>query len=210
MWANDLQRNETSVLGLIASDFAYKKAVDIIFDRNDATRGEFLASLPDSRAEDEYSFPPTIVGLSADPLTAAYATSAQDSGVGVVILPNWRVFDVIEQAVHGLRRRYFPWRLFRRWTRATDYLVSFRGTDGRDGRDWLANIQLGLNQWRNAAENLAGTLQTLTNADGSSFSGTVHFAGQKLRRCLSAIRSLCLCIGARNGLCSRANNAYDV
>ena len=62
MWANDLQRNETSLLGLIASDFAYKRRVDILFDRNDPTRGEFLASLPDSRASDEYSFPPTIVG----------------------------------------------------------------------------------------------------------------------------------------------------
>ena len=59
-----LQRNEISLLGLIASDFAYKKGVDIFFDRNDPTRGEFLASVPDSHAADEYSFPPDIVGLS--------------------------------------------------------------------------------------------------------------------------------------------------
>jgi hypothetical protein len=180
MWVNDLQRNEISVLGLIASDFAYKKSVDIIFDKNDATRGEFLASVPDSRAEDEYSFSPTIVGLSAEPLAAAYATRAEDSGIGVVILPNWRVFNVIEQESTGFGAVIFRGVYFVAGQERTDYLVSFRGTDGRDGRDWLANIQLGLNQWRNAAENLAGTLQTLTNADGTSFSGTVHFAGQSL------------------------------
>src|SRR5688500_15950947 len=139
MWVNDLQRNEISVLGLIASDFAYKKGVDITFDRNDATKGEFLASVPDSRAEDEYSFPPTIVGLSADPLTAAYATRAQDSGVGVVILPNWRVFNVIEQESTGFGAVIFRGVYFADGQERTDNLVSFRGTDGRDGRDWLAN-----------------------------------------------------------------------
>src|SRR5688572_6608193 len=175
MWANDLQRNETSLLGLIASDFAYKRRVDILFDRADPTRGEFLASHPDSQAADEYSFPPTIAGLSDDPLTANFATRVDALGVGMVLMPNWRVFDVIERDTTGTGVVIFRGVYSIGGQARTDYLVAFRGTDGRDGKDWFANMQLGLNQWRSASEELAIALRELQNADGSPFSGTVHF-----------------------------------
>src|SRR5688572_11949892 len=150
MWANNQQRNEISLLGLVASDFAYKKAIDILFDKNDATRGEFLTSLPDSRASDEYSFPPTVSGLSSDPSMANFATRTEENGVGLVILPNWQVFNVIEQNTTGFGAVIFRGVYSSGEEIRTDYIVAFRGTDGRDGKDWLANIQLGRNQWQDA------------------------------------------------------------
>src|SRR5688572_6499248 len=147
MWANDVQRNDVSLLGLIASDFAYKRRVDILFDKDDPTSGEFLTSLPDSRGADEYSFPHTIAGLSDDPLTANFGTRTEENGVGIVIMPNWRVFDVIERDTTGFGVVIFRGVYSTGDQTRTEYLVAFRGTDGRDGKDWLANIQLGRNQW---------------------------------------------------------------
>src|SRR5687767_11823131 len=101
MWASDTQRNQVSLLGLIASDFAYKRGTDMVFDPNDPTRGEFLASLPDSNANDEYSFPPGLIDISSDPASPMFGSLVDQNGVGVVVLPNWRVFSVIESAQTG-------------------------------------------------------------------------------------------------------------
>src|SRR5688572_7619876 len=180
MWANNLHRNETSLLGLIASDFAYKKALDIVFDKNDPTKGEFLASLPDSRASDEYSFPRMVAGMSSDPSMANFATRTEVNGVGLVIMPNWQAFNVIEQSTTGFGVVIFRGVYSNGGQIQTDYILAFRGTDGRDGKDWLANIQLGRNQWQGAMDDVSDALQTLTNADGSPFSGTIHFTGQSL------------------------------
>src|SRR5687767_5978217 len=180
MWANDLHRSQVSLLGLVASDFAYKKTVDIQFDRNDPTRGEFLTSLPDSTPADEYSFPSMVVGLSAIQAEANFATMAEHDGIGVVVMPNWQVFDVIERPETGFGVVIFRGVYSVGDQTNTDYVVAFRGTDGRNGQDWLANIQLGRNQWQSAADDVFNLLQSLTNADNSAFSGTIHFTGQSL------------------------------
>ena len=38
MWTSDAERNQISLLGLIASDFAYKRSTDILFDPDDPTQ----------------------------------------------------------------------------------------------------------------------------------------------------------------------------
>jgi hypothetical protein len=65
-----------------------------------------------------------------------------------------------------------------------EVIVAMRGTDGPNPQDWVANSQyLGWNQWntQNAGRDLVfGFLNGLTNPDGSTFTGKIHFTGQSL------------------------------
>src|SRR5687768_2522085 len=101
MWSSDAARNQVSLLGLVASDFAYKRFADILFDPNDPTIGELLASFPDSQPAEEYSFPRDIVGISNDASSAMFATRSDQNDTGVLLLPNWQVFNIIERQATG-------------------------------------------------------------------------------------------------------------
>jgi Ca2+-binding RTX toxin-like protein len=68
----------------------------------------------------------------------------------------------------------------------TKIIVAFRGTDGPDPQDWVANSQyLGWNQWnspigRARVFNLIDSLRSDPSTPGTAFEGTIHFTGQSL------------------------------
>ena len=65
-----------------------------------------------------------------------------------------------------------------------EVIVALRGTDGPNPQDWVANSQyLGWNQWDvdgGGRDQVFAFLDGLTNPDGSSFTGKIHFTGQSL------------------------------
>ncbi len=65
-----------------------------------------------------------------------------------------------------------------------EVIIALRGTDGPNPQDWVANSQyLGWNQWieRGGGRDLVfGFINSLTNPDGSTFTGEIHFTGQSL------------------------------
>lgn len=170
MWANDTHRNQVSLLGLVASDLAYKEA----------SSGEMLASFPDSRSDEEYSFPKAVPGLSQDPSASTFGVWDDEDGIGVITFPNWKVVQTFRSDATGFGAVLLQGVYSLNGDKRTDYIIAFRGTDGRDGQDWYANVQLGKNQWLPEMEQLFDALAILTNADGSSFTGGVHFTGQSL------------------------------
>ena len=170
MWVSNTYRNEVSLLGLVASDFAYKQA----------SIGEVLASFPDSRPTEEYPFPPSGLGMSDDPSAATFGFRVDEDGTGLVQFPNWNVFRTLASDATGLGIVVLRGVHYVDGVKKTDYIVAFRGTDGLNGKDWYANIQLGANQWLPGMQQLFDLLSTLTNVDNSTFSGTIHFTGQSL------------------------------
>ena len=71
--------NVRSVLGLIASDFSYKK---------DITVGDLLETHPDNKREDDADFPAALrFVLNREPLTQFENTSR--NGFSGVKLPQW-------------------------------------------------------------------------------------------------------------------------
>lgn len=66
----------------------------------------------------------------------------------------------------------------------TEIIVAFRGTDGPNPQDWVANSQfLGWNQWqgnRDRVFNAIDSLRSNPSIPGTAFEGTIHFTGQSL------------------------------
>src|SRR5688572_28667423 len=148
-WLSNAVRDEISILGLVASDAAYKKG--------GFSNGSFLQSYPDHQQPSE-DFPVRAAvvsrqGDAADPSsrlafspTIFEAPSGQQ--ISGVAFSNWRQFEsAIEDPDTGATAIIYE-RLYNDGTKETaEYIVAFRGSDGRSGRDWFANIQLGKNQW---------------------------------------------------------------
>src|SRR5688572_27454300 len=143
-WISDATRNEVSLLGLVASDAAYKQS--------GFAAGAVLQSVPDNERGEDYPFPATLLSRlgeqGIDPSSRLFyqlATSPGRDGAPVrtVEFQNWHFTNLAEDPASGLalviyERTYDAGNAVRK-----EYLVAFRGTDGRNGRDWYANIQLG-------------------------------------------------------------------
>src|SRR6185436_20018716 len=138
MWSDE-QRNIESIVDLIASDAAYESKTAVI--------GQSLSTYPDSPKNEEYTFPLDLTALAGIP----YSINQPDSAVARVSLTQWELVNKFEIAEAG-----FGAQLYRGVSETGDgrthieYLLSFRGTDGRDGKDWYGNLSLATNQW-NAA-----------------------------------------------------------
>ena len=79
---------------------------------------------------------------------------------GVVIMPNWQAFNVIEQSDRqGLASSSFEASIPTVGKRKLTTFWRFAEPTGGDGQDWLANIQLGRNQWQDAMDDVSDALQ---------------------------------------------------
>jgi VCBS repeat-containing protein len=177
MWSSDRNRNETSFLGLVASDAAYKVGG---FGPN-----TLLRTNPDNSSGEDYPFKPDILNRldnidASSPL--AYEPkkfqSVNGESLDGVEFQNWRQFASIEDEDTGFgaviyRRGYEEGSVLK-----AEYIVAFRGTDGRNGQDWYANIQLAKGQWVEVNDQIAQALSQATSPDGSI--PRVHFTGQSL------------------------------
>jgi Ca2+-binding RTX toxin-like protein len=181
-WMSDTARNEVSILGLVASDAAYKQS--------GFAAGAVLQSVPDNEGGEDYPFPATLLSSMGeqgiDPLSRLFYQLTTSPGkdaapIRTVEFQNWHFNNLVEDPSSGLafviyERTYDTGNALRK-----EYLVAFRGTDGRNGRDWYANIQLGKDQWRDAVGLLfgpSGLISRLTSPDGSI--PRIHFTGQSL------------------------------
>lgn len=105
-----------------------------------------------------------------------------DTAYGVV--PQYTVpsgfVEVIQNRDPGTGFGYIAYRNMQ----TNEVIIAMRGTDGPNPQDWVSNSQyLGWNQWneRGAGRDLVfGFLDSLTDLDGSAFTGTIHFTGQSL------------------------------
>jgi hypothetical protein len=182
-WLNDGVRTQISMLGLVASDAAYKN--------NGFGENSLLRSNPDHAiAAEDYPLHETIVRRAADALDpgSRLAFSPTDflapSGneIAGVEFTNWRQFrNVIEDPDTGAAAVIYRRLYTAEGVEKAEYLLAFRGTDGRNGQDWFTNIQLGKNQWRGLSTRLfdpEGPIATLNSPDGSI--PVIHFTGQSL------------------------------
>jgi Ca2+-binding RTX toxin-like protein len=182
MWSSDIYRDQISILGLIASDASYKSG--------GFGPDSLLRTSPDSDPADEYPFYARILER-ASPVEDAASPMAYDAPVfpgedGNLVLgvelKNWRqVEDPIEDLASGTAATIYRREYFEGEVAKSEYIVAFRGTDGRNGRDWFSNIQLGTDQWNALLERLYGAngiIRRLVSLDGSI--PRMHFTGQSL------------------------------
>ena len=162
-----------NVLALVASDFAYRPGK--------ASKGTSLQSYPDNEPGDEFEFPGWLYrDLNTSALTGAVLDDSRADGISVVRLTEWEYVDTIEDSGDGFGAVFF-----RSKTPGAagkyEYILAFRGTDGRDKQDWFANLDLGMNVWN---DHRAAILSLLTTRDldtnRAPSDGIIHFTGQSL------------------------------
>ena len=173
-WIDDGYRNEISLLGLVASDAAYQQK---------SRAGIPLQSLPDSSANDEYSFKADAIlprfAVLMDPSSPLAFKETVLQNVETVEFINWhQVDEAIEDPGTGFGAVIFQRDYVENGNQKSEYIVAFRGSDGRNGKDWFANIQLGKNQWTNVFATLFSRVALLQSPDGSI--PRIHFTGQSL------------------------------
>lgn len=183
MWSSDAYRNQISILALTASDSAYRESPGYPF-----VPGEPLMSFPDSKPQEEYQFPLQILGIPAqsDTNSPLYyegkaLLSTQGGLVEGVEFKNWSLVTKTQQNDTGVGLIIYRRDYEQAGKEKSEYIIAVQGTDGRNGQDWYANIQLAKNQWRAIFDTLFGddgTISTLTSPDGTT--PIFHFTGQSL------------------------------
>src|SRR5688572_23053845 len=180
-WPTNAARDEMSILGLVASDAAYKK--------DGFGEGSLLRSNPDHEplAEDYPLLADVVRRAAQDHASARLAftptrfPTPSGQEIDGVQFTNWKQFLAVEDAESGAAAIIYRHLYLDGSSEKAEYIVAFRGTDGRDGKDWFANIQLGKNQWKRLFDQLFGNdgaIRSLTSSDGSI--PIIHFTGQSL------------------------------
>lgn len=180
-WPTNAAREEMSILGLVASDAAYKK--------DGFGEGSLLRSNPDhEQLADDYPLRADVVRRAAQDhgsarlaFTPTLFPTPSGQDIAGVQFTNWQEFLVVEDAESGAAAIIYRRLYLDGSSEKAEYIVAFRGSDGRDGQDWFSNIQLGKNQWRRLFDQLFGAngaMRSLTSSDGSI--SVIHFTGQSL------------------------------
>jgi Ca2+-binding RTX toxin-like protein len=161
--------NVRSVLGLIASDFAYKDNIQL---------GDLLQTHPDNKQEDENGFPSSLyLALGNEPLTQFVSTF--EGGVSGVKLTQWEVVKVTQDASDGFGVVILK-SAIRGLDGKFDYIVALRGSDGENRQDWFANMDLASTLWREHSAEVISYLMNLQTTGDIPRLNRIHFTGQSL------------------------------
>ena len=155
-----------SVLDLVASDFSYNS--------NDAILGQTLRSLPDNLPADEQPFPRGLLSSLPDTRVSSDSLFHSNDLNGVIEFDNWIVDKTFNNSRNGFGAVVFRSKLSTTDDGQFDYIVALRGSDGTDPQDWLADVDLAKNVWKEQRNALIDYIASRSNA------ADVHFTGQSL------------------------------
>src|ERR1700757_2623554 len=148
-----LQRNELSVLDLVASDAAYRTLEQYTADRPAVSSRILLQSSPDSSTPtDEQGVPTSLfVALPNNPdsLTARQLAVLNGSRGGgpaqTVTFTNWELIKKFQNNQDGFGAAIFKSTI--KIDGKYQFIVAFQGSDGLDPKDWFANLDLARQVW---------------------------------------------------------------
>jgi len=185
--ATPSELNDLSILGLVASDAAYKSLAQYSEDRG-AGKPVYLQSVPDSTKDNEADFPSVLAAtLPNEGLTARLplgtSSGSRDGGPAQTItFTNWLLIKKFQHSGTGFGAAIFKSSVQK--DGKDQYIIAFQGSDGLDAQDWFANLDFARNVWRERGPEV---IDFLVNGgagdDGQEYvpsNGVIHFTGQSL------------------------------
>src|SRR5258706_2976529 len=170
-----LTRNELSVLALVASDASYRSTPS-----TPTPGGTILRSWPDNKTVDEeFGFPINLLSSlsQSKPETVnSYFSDTSPSGREVIVaqFPRWKLATEVKDDATGFGVSIY------KLDGANEYIVAFRGTDGKDPKDWGQNLGYSAQAWETSRDDVLNFLFEQKPDGHIPAEGTVHFSGQSL------------------------------